>query len=964
MADVIDIYREALALLGEKRLASTSEDISSRYALDDAYSAAVTYVLRSAPWRFALKTAALSAGGSAISGYSISSVKPNDWLRTHAIFVLSGSRECPIDCREQDTHVFSNVTPTLRYVASGIAITTFPEQIVKAVTAYLAFLTAERITGDPNLAQDMFALWQRNFNDALRTDAVPENPWLEHQLDGSFLASSKLVLQAGNWRFAVKRALLVAEVSGSPLPGFSASYAKPADWVRTQALYVRSGVRECPIDAREHGTRWSANVAPTLSYVSTDGLAATLWPEDFMRAVAAHLGLYWGDNGARLAKPDEKQSIQALWPQYLQSALLREADPDSPWLAFQFSGAFRNAAQFILEKAFWRFALKTATLADTTGTPAPGFTYNFNLPSDHIKTQSLFAISATRECPLDARETDGQISSNLAAPTLRYLSNAAVTDATTWSELFEKTVAAYLGIELQPSGQASQNSEAFAQWTAYLAAAASVEAIDQSPWLRFQYDGTFLEKSKLVLSAGLWRFALKEVALADSGSGSPAPGYSYNFAKPADWVKTQAFFARSGIKECPIDIRETDDQYSGNVAAPVLRYVSSAYLIATTWPAPFLKAVGACLGLEVSDRGEAKKGAPDASPWQEAVALALSLEGMAESSWLPAQLDGRFDRSSRFVLEQVFWKFALKDALLVADVSPAPLAGFTYSFSFPATWLRTQAFYRRSGTREFPLDAREHGAKWSSNYATPVVRYLSSDGLDSTLWPEQFNKTVAAHLGINQGDNVIAPNGASVPNWPQYLKEALRAEAIDVDPWLVFQFDGSLYRCSRDLLSKGFWRFAVKTVSLTGSTTTPSDGFAYKFTKPADFVRVFTAGYQHGSGWGSELETLGFRDEGGYLHANQTPLQLRYISSDGFEPNTWSDSFEAALLAYLQYDHAKNSRDFSAAEIQVREQAFKSAFSVARKNDDISERPKVFSAGTLVAARMGGRVRATREQGW
>jgi hypothetical protein len=1267
VATVLGIYREALALLGEKRLASTTEDIASRYALDDAYTLAATYVLRAAPWRFALVTVALSTGGSAQPGYSISSAQPANWLRTHAIFVLSGPRQCPIDLREQGTHVSTNVTPTMRYVSSALigAEASWPEQFAKCVSAYLAFLVAERVTGDPNRAESMFELYQRTFADAVKIEAVPEDPWLEHQRDGSFLASSKLVLIAGNWRFAVKRALLVAEGSPAPLPGFTTSYAKPADWVRTQALYVRSGLRECPTDAREHGARWSANVAPTLSYVSsTVGLDATLWPEDFYRAVASHLGLYWGDDGARKPKDDdERRGNQALWPQYLQSALSREADPDSAWLAPQFSGAFRNAAQFILEKAFWRFALKTVALADTAGTPSPGFSFNFNLPADHIKTQSLFAISATRECPLDARETDGQVSANLAAPVLRYLSNAAMTDATTWSELFTKTVGAYLGLEVQASGEATQSAEVFAQWQTYLAQAVAVEAIEQSPWLRAQYDGTFLEASRFVLesafwrfaiksltladtavstpapgysinfakpadwlktqafvirsnndefpvdfresdgqwssdyatptirylssdfliattwpapflktvgaylgifvaddredvqkaglaatwrqtaaeamaveampvspwlthqvsgafyeaawfilekgfwrfalktaaltdaggspiagysanftiptdhvktqalyvrvaavehpldaresegqwhantttltvryvskdslaspltwsqlfyktvaaylgmelgsagearqtaglpwqdylasalrveavdqsawlrhqldggflqaarkvlSAGCWRFALKQAVLADSGVGSPAAGYSFNFAKPADWVRTQALYARSGVRECPIDIRETDDQWSGNLAAPILRYVSSDYLTPTTWPAPFLKAVGACLGLDVYEGAKARESSPEAPPWQEAVALALSLEAEMESPWLAAQIDGRFIRSARFILEQGFWKFALKDATLAA-AGGTPFKGFTFAFAIPSTWLKTQAFYRLSGSREIPIDAREHDIRWSANYATPTVRYLSSDGLDSTLWTEGFTKTVAAHIGIDQGDGVVAGNGAAVPMWPKYLEGALKTEAIEVSPWLTYQFDGSFYRVSRDLLAKGFWRFAIKTVSITGSTTTPSVGYGYKFTKPADWVRTFIAGYQQGSGLGAQLIPVDFRDEGGFLHANHTPLTLRYVSTDGYGAETWSDGFQSAMLSKLHYEHASNTRGTTASALDAKDRTFKQDFNVTRKNDDISERPKVYSSGRLTAARRGYSGGINLEQGY
>jgi hypothetical protein len=59
MTTKLDLYQEAIRLFGDARLDSITDDTESRYALDDAWDGAVTFCLRAAPWRFAMKTKTL-----------------------------------------------------------------------------------------------------------------------------------------------------------------------------------------------------------------------------------------------------------------------------------------------------------------------------------------------------------------------------------------------------------------------------------------------------------------------------------------------------------------------------------------------------------------------------------------------------------------------------------------------------------------------------------------------------------------------------------------------------------------------------------------------------------------------------------------------------------------------------------------------------------------------------------------
>lgn len=449
MATLLQIYNNALRFLGEGLLATTSDNVEARYVLDDAYGRSVDFVFRAAPWRFALKTTVISGATSAplLAGYTHRFTKPADWLRTHAIFVQSAShpgKEFPIDCREQDVQLYANASSlTLRYVSNALVGTpaNWPEQFANAVSAYLAFEIAERITGLPAKTEQTFALYGRMVAEAARVDAVPEDPWLIPQLSGAFLSSARAMLRAGNWKFALKSATLSG--SGTPLPGFSTAYPKPADWLRTQAFFVLSGSRECPIDAREHTGHWSTSAAsPVVRYVSADAVDATRWPEDFLRTVAAHLGIDTGD--APAVESEDGVQRQPIWPQYLQAALQNEAIPDDPWLKHQFGGRFQVGVRTVLEMHDWKFALDSVSISGSTGVAATGYAYKFTKPAGYVKPNRVARQVGTDFLDIDFFDQGGELHANYDPIIVRFVSSTIGEDSTKWPEPFEAAVFAWL----------------------------------------------------------------------------------------------------------------------------------------------------------------------------------------------------------------------------------------------------------------------------------------------------------------------------------------------------------------------------------------------------------------------------------------------------------------------------------------------------------------------------------------
>src|ERR1041385_1539564 len=219
-ATKLSTYQAALRHLADARLNVIADDVTSRYAMDDAWDATVAFVLRQAPWRFALKTVGPIQSGTPIYGYAYNYQLPSDWLRTHAIFISgTDGREFPLDVRHQGTFFSVNVsTPrlALRYVSADFADPAlaghpWPEHFAQVVAAYLAFSIAARVTGDRNAPGRMSELFSSLLPEAAAIDAVPENLWLPAQLDGTFLRVARTMIDQGFWRFA----LVAAEITAS-----------------------------------------------------------------------------------------------------------------------------------------------------------------------------------------------------------------------------------------------------------------------------------------------------------------------------------------------------------------------------------------------------------------------------------------------------------------------------------------------------------------------------------------------------------------------------------------------------------------------------------------------------------------------------------------------------------------------------------------------------------------------------
>lgn len=90
MSTKLELYNEALGLLGERRLTSLTEARDHRYHLDDAYAKALEYCLEQGYWNFAMRTVTITPSSSitVAFGYTRAYEKPTDWVRS---YILSAS---------------------------------------------------------------------------------------------------------------------------------------------------------------------------------------------------------------------------------------------------------------------------------------------------------------------------------------------------------------------------------------------------------------------------------------------------------------------------------------------------------------------------------------------------------------------------------------------------------------------------------------------------------------------------------------------------------------------------------------------------------------------------------------------------------------------------------------------------------------------------------------------------------
>lgn len=185
MADRLSIYNEALRLIGEQPLSALTDDVPSRYTLDEAWEDVVYDGLSRGIWNFALRTGAFQHDASITPaiGYAYAIPKPDDWL-----FTVSASEYPDLqDYFPANQEVIKDLngawhldSPTL-YVeyattdaAEDAAISGWSRLFIRFIASSLALDIANRLTQSTTTIQQLTAEVRKRLLLAKSRDARDE----------------------------------------------------------------------------------------------------------------------------------------------------------------------------------------------------------------------------------------------------------------------------------------------------------------------------------------------------------------------------------------------------------------------------------------------------------------------------------------------------------------------------------------------------------------------------------------------------------------------------------------------------------------------------------------------------------------------------------------------------------------------------------------------------------------------
>lgn len=178
----LSLYNGALRLLGERKLASLSENREPRRYLDDAWNdGAVDYCLQAGQWKHAMRSRQLDYSPSVEPdfGYARAFDIPDDHLRLGGVFSDETMLAPLLDYREEAGYWLANLdTIYVRYVSNdsqfGGDYSLWPQTFVKFVEAHLASEVAMPLTQNRTKMDDMLGLREKALRDALSKDAMQD----------------------------------------------------------------------------------------------------------------------------------------------------------------------------------------------------------------------------------------------------------------------------------------------------------------------------------------------------------------------------------------------------------------------------------------------------------------------------------------------------------------------------------------------------------------------------------------------------------------------------------------------------------------------------------------------------------------------------------------------------------------------------------------------------------------------
>lgn len=197
MTSKLTLYNGALREIGERRLASLSENREPLRVLNDAWDeGAVNFCLGAGIWRFAKRTVQLASETSIAPtfGYRKAYEIPSDHIRTAAISADEYQTIPLTQYRFEGGYWYTDAEPIyVSYVSNGASYggdySLWPEEFIQYVHAYLASQACIRLAQDTTQKEKLEKLVDSRLRDAASSDAMedptifpPPGSWVRSRL--------------------------------------------------------------------------------------------------------------------------------------------------------------------------------------------------------------------------------------------------------------------------------------------------------------------------------------------------------------------------------------------------------------------------------------------------------------------------------------------------------------------------------------------------------------------------------------------------------------------------------------------------------------------------------------------------------------------------------------------------------------------------------------------------------------
>jgi hypothetical protein len=169
----LEVYNNALVLLGDRKLASLSENREPRRVFDDVFTKAKTFCLEQGIWQFALLQASIAGTANTDTGFSYRFAKPTDLVHLFAIGANKNIDPCySTEYLDLGAYYYSNdATIYVRYTSNGASygldLTKWSATFSAYVETYLAWLTCHRLTGNLGLQSELAGECTRRLANAM-----------------------------------------------------------------------------------------------------------------------------------------------------------------------------------------------------------------------------------------------------------------------------------------------------------------------------------------------------------------------------------------------------------------------------------------------------------------------------------------------------------------------------------------------------------------------------------------------------------------------------------------------------------------------------------------------------------------------------------------------------------------------------------------------------------------------------